>query len=430
MNINKKNNEYIPNIIKINEKYTDGRNNIDIYSIFGKEYLEEIQRVISDVTGLAFVTIDYKGEPLTDMTNFSKRCKHIRENEICKKICELSDASGAIRAAVSKKTSIYFCPFNLLEVAIPIVINDKYLGAFIGGQVICKDAPSKIFRMQDQLLFDEIDLEGLHLNTIDVDAKEYTFREFKSIVKLVELIISEIIKKELISSYHEIKNKKKIKDLEGKIEKLEDKNLEFKNKILKINNNLNKLFLNNMMESLSNLALIEEADNTSQYIEYLRNFFISSIEIDSWSINFVYKTLINYFKMKKLQYKDRFKYEFNVDDEVKECNMPFKILIPYTLVMCFLGLNYKEDDYYIKINIKKDQDDISILINDNGVGISKEAFQRLKDIQNLSGEVKNMFEHIKNLEDNFKKMAYGKQRINIFEDNKKTVVSIKYPMKI
>lgn len=83
MNINKKY-KHIPNI-KINEKYTDGRSKIDIYSIFGKEYLEEIQRVISDVTGLAFVTIDYKGEPLTEMTNFSKRCRYIRENVMCKK---------------------------------------------------------------------------------------------------------------------------------------------------------------------------------------------------------------------------------------------------------------------------------------------------------------------------------------------------------
>ncbi|MDK7377127.1 PocR ligand-binding domain-containing protein [Peptoniphilus harei] len=427
MNINKKY-KHIPNI-KINEKYTDGRSRIDIYSIFGKEYLEEIQRVISDVTGLAFVTIDYKGEPLTEMTNFSKRCRYIRENVMCKKICELSDASGAIRSAVSKKTSIYFCPFNLLEVAIPIVINDKYLGAFIGGQVICEDAPEKVLRMQDQLLLDEIDLESLHLNDIDVNSKKYTFTEFESIVRLVELIISEIIKKELISSYHESKNKKRIKDLEEKVEKLEGKNLELKNKILKINNNLNKIFLNDMMESLSNLALIEEAKNTSQYSEYLRNYFINSIEIESDSINFVYKTLINYFKMKEIQYKDRFKYEINIDDDVKECSMPFKILIPYTLVMCYLGLNFKEDEYHIEINVKREEDNIIILINDNGVGISKETFERLKDIHNISGEVKNMFEYIKNLEDDFKKISNGKQEINIFEDNEKVVISIKYPMK-
>lgn len=428
MNTNKKYKEDIPNI-KINEKYTDGRTDVDIYSIFGKEYLEEIQRVISDVTGLAFVTIDYKGEPLTEMTNFSKRCSHIRENSMCKKICELSDASGAIRAAVAKKTSIYFCPFNLLEVAIPIIINDKYLGAFIGGQVICEDAPDRVLRMQDQLLLDEIDFENLHLNAIDVNSKKYTFREFESIVKLVELIISEIVKKELISSYHENKNKKRIKDLEENIEKLEEKNLELKNKILTIDNNLNKLFLNNMMESLSNLALIEEAENTSKYSEYLRSFFINSIEIDSDSINVVYKTLINYFKMKEIQYKDRFKYEININDDVKDYTMPLKILISYVLAMCYLGLNFNDGDYYIRIDLSKDGDEVSVLIEDNGVGISKEAFEKLKDIHNISGEVEKIFDHIRNLEVTFKNISNEKHKINIFEYYKKTVISIKYPIK-
>ena len=109
--------------------------------------------------------------------------------------------------------------------------------------------------------------------------------------------------------------------------------------------------------------------------------------------------------------------------------MPFKILIPYTLVMCYLGLNFKEDECHIEINVKREEDYIIILINDNGVGISKEAFERLKDKHNISGEVKNMFEYINNLEDDFKKISNGKQKINIFEDNEKTVISIKYPMK-
>lgn len=237
------------------------------------------------------------------------------------------------------------------------------------------------------------------------------------------------MKKELISSYHENKNKKRIKDLEENIEKLEEKNLELKNKILTINNNLNKLFLNNMMESLSNLALIEEAENTSKYSEYLRSFFINSIEIDSDSINVVYKTLINYFKMKEIQYKDRFKYEININDDVKDYTMPLKILISYVFAMCYLGLNFNDGDYYIRIDLSKDGDEVSVLIEDNGVGISKEAFEKLKDIHNISGEVEKIFDHIRNLEVTFKNISNEKHKINIFEYYKKTVISIKYPIK-
>lgn len=420
MDTNKKNKENIPNI-RINEKYTNGRDDFDIYSIFGKEYLEEIQRVISDVTGIAFVTIDYKGEPLTEMTNFSKRCSCIRKNPMHRKICELSDASGAIIAAVSKKTSIYFCPFNLLEVAIPIIINDKYLGAFIGGQVICKDAPEKVLRMHDQLMLDEIDLEN-----IDVNSKEYTFREFESIVKLVELIISEIIKKELVSSYHENKNKNKIKALEEKINKLEKTNLDLNRKLDSINNSLNKLFLNNMMESLSNLALIEEAEKTREYSEHLRNFIINSIDANSDSVKCISKILTEYFKMKEIQYGDRFKYEINIDEGISDQKTSFKILITYVVAMCYLGLNLNEDEYYIKVNFNKNENKFITIIEDNGFGISKKAFDKLKSNYGVSFDIENIFNYVRKMEEDIKKISNENTEISIDESNKKTVIFLKY----
>ena len=61
--------------ISIHEKYLEGKDNLDIISIFGKENLEEIQRIVSGVTGLAFVTVDYKGEPVTETTGFTDFCK-------------------------------------------------------------------------------------------------------------------------------------------------------------------------------------------------------------------------------------------------------------------------------------------------------------------------------------------------------------------
>lgn len=40
-------------------------NKFNIINLFGKETLEDIQEKISRATGLAFVTVDYKGEPIT-----------------------------------------------------------------------------------------------------------------------------------------------------------------------------------------------------------------------------------------------------------------------------------------------------------------------------------------------------------------------------
>ena len=44
---------------------------VGILELFGKEPLENLQSIISKVTGLGFVTADFRGEPLTCMTGFT-----------------------------------------------------------------------------------------------------------------------------------------------------------------------------------------------------------------------------------------------------------------------------------------------------------------------------------------------------------------------
>ena len=44
---------------------------VGILELFGKEPLENLQSIISKVTGLGFVTADFRGEPLTCMTEFT-----------------------------------------------------------------------------------------------------------------------------------------------------------------------------------------------------------------------------------------------------------------------------------------------------------------------------------------------------------------------
>ena len=48
---------------------------LDIMTVIGHDLLEEIQQSVADVTGIAFVTVDYKGDVLTKTTHFCKYCK-------------------------------------------------------------------------------------------------------------------------------------------------------------------------------------------------------------------------------------------------------------------------------------------------------------------------------------------------------------------
>ncbi len=207
--------------IVLDEKYLsgDGASN-DIVSIFGKEALEEIQNVISEVTGLAFVTVDYRGEPLTEMTHFTKFCQKVRNDETRNINCKLSDASGAIRAAVTKKTSNYFCPCGLLEVAIPIVVNGRFLGGFIGGQVRCYDAPTSVEYITENRSHKKTEEDNEDWKEIKV----YRYKEFEAISKLIELVIGQLTKQKIISLHHKEKNTRKISLLEERLSDLRCEN--------------------------------------------------------------------------------------------------------------------------------------------------------------------------------------------------------------
>lgn len=177
---------------------------LDIMTVIGYDLLEEIQQSVADVTGIAFVTVDYKGDVLTKTTHFCKYCKKVRNNPTSLLLCKLSDASGAIIAATNKEVSIYICPCGLLEIAIPIIVDGQYLGGFIGGQILCDDAPDTIVRLSKNMVpggQDLIEHDVLKSTSEELeDIKRYSYSEVLSIAKLVEFIINQLTNHEIVSN--------------------------------------------------------------------------------------------------------------------------------------------------------------------------------------------------------------------------------------
>ena len=101
---------------------TDSSDDMDLLELIDKNRLAEFQQAISNATGLAFITVNYRGEPVTEATNFTRHCACMREDEKCKLNCFASDAYGAVQAAVLREPHVYFCPHGLIEMAVPIII--------------------------------------------------------------------------------------------------------------------------------------------------------------------------------------------------------------------------------------------------------------------------------------------------------------------
>ncbi|EHL19664.1 hypothetical protein HMPREF9628_01353 [Peptoanaerobacter stomatis] len=421
--------------ISINEKYLQGVEQIDIISVFGKKNLEEIQKIISDVTGLAFVTVDYKGEPVTEQTKFTRFCQKMRQDKERLPICKLSDASGAIIAATSKQTSIYFCPCGLLEVAIPIIVNDRYLGGFVGGQVLCDDAPPYVMRLSKNMSASGKDLEDVDILSQKYkedlkDCAKYTYNEFVSISKLIELIISQLTKQELISGHNKMKNLNKIGELEDKIKELEYKNSLLKSKYDTILRYTNIFFVRNIFNMMSNLSIIEGATKTNDAILKYSNFITNELQNkNANTINEEIQRIDNLVAINKLRYENRIRYNIQCDESLMDIKIPFSVILPFVQASMYYSLTMKEADYSLDISIDNVENDIVIKMEDNGPGLSISELEKTYRLYGENHEGTPILKSVKDMKKSLTDM-FGKEYKPVYEYEKDigTKLTIKYPI--
>lgn len=106
---------------------------------------ETLQDYLSLITKMGIITINYKGIPITKHSNCCAFCRSVRADPQLEKYCQLCDSRAGLEAVRSQKPYVYLCHFGIIDIAIPITINDKYIGAIMAGQVRLTDPREKIF---------------------------------------------------------------------------------------------------------------------------------------------------------------------------------------------------------------------------------------------------------------------------------------------
>ena len=101
------------------------------------ESVQVIQDSFSKMTGMASVLTDENGTPITKGSNFTTFCYELtRRSAIGKARCEKCDRSGAKETMKSGRVTVYSCHAGLCDFAAPIIVDGRFMGAFVGGQVL------------------------------------------------------------------------------------------------------------------------------------------------------------------------------------------------------------------------------------------------------------------------------------------------------
>lgn len=96
---------------------------------------QALQDALAEITQLAIITIDYKGIPFSRHSKCTPFCQFVRSHEGLSKSCQKCDSRAGLEAVRSNRPYIYLCHYNIIDIAIPITLEDKYVGAVMAGQV-------------------------------------------------------------------------------------------------------------------------------------------------------------------------------------------------------------------------------------------------------------------------------------------------------
>jgi len=110
---------------------------IHLTDIMDPAMLQQFQDAFSDMSGLAALTTDKEGKPVTEGSHFTEYCmERIRKSPSGCQRCEECDKIGAIITMNTGQATTYRCHSGLVDFAAPIMLEGRMIGSFIGGQVL------------------------------------------------------------------------------------------------------------------------------------------------------------------------------------------------------------------------------------------------------------------------------------------------------
>lgn len=159
----------------------------------------------------------------------------------------------------------------------------------------------------------------------------------------------------------------------------EAKYLEKESQYVAMCNQIKPHFLFNSLNTISLLIKINRKKESIDYIEKLASLLNGLVHANS-QITLRSELLIckNYLSMQCIRYTN-LKYEINVEDNLLNYLIPALSIQPIIENALIHGFSRKIDSCYIKVNIKENQNNLSIVISDNGSGIEEKKLLEIKE---------------------------------------------------
>ncbi|MGL4571176.1 MAG: sensor histidine kinase [Clostridium sp.] len=338
------------------------------------EVFQKIQDDIAKATGISIITVDFKGKPATKHSKCSEFCSLMRKNEKFSELCEKCDSRGGLEAARLEKPYIYRCHKGLIDFATPIIVNGQYLGSVMAGQVLTEEEDLDLEDIVNgKVVFQGSEEEKEDLLKAYKELPVFKFDKIKSIADMMFHISNYIVEEAVLKMAQNELNDKNIKIIEAKKEKAELEKEYEACKLKALQSQINPHFLFNVLNSISSLAIIEDAPKTQEVIFNLSNMLRYTLKQADKIVPLEeeIKYIESYLMLQEVRFGDRLKYNINISDEIRNQKIPFMSIQTFVENSIVHGLEGKEDGGIVNIFSKKEGGTNILYIKDNGTGMTE-----------------------------------------------------------
>lgn len=354
---------------------------INLLDIVTADFQKEIQDSFAYATGLGVIFTDDQGTHIGTGSNFSSFCRKIHETEGGLRACRLSNYYATVMAMQKKRPYIYVCHAGLVDVEIPLIINNQLIGSIMAGQVLC----TKMDLYKDNKI----------PVTRDWLADE-TLRQLYQRVKVYPQYRIEAAATALFNIGNYIVQNHATGLMRQQLAEKQQQLLAAENRQVEMNHQLkiaeldalqkqvNPHFIFNTISSISRLISLKEYTKAEEMLNSFAKMLRYSLSSATMTISLQQEMdyITQYLSIQKHRFGDRIDFKIDIAEEMLALKIPFFALQPLVENALEHGISPLTQGGHLSIEGYKDGRYYVLKIIDDGCGMSEERLNEVNAILN------------------------------------------------
>lgn len=293
------------------------------------ERLQTLQDNLAKALGLAFVTVDYRGRPVTKCSGFTRFCDAMRRSPQYGGLCSQCYAHGGLHATMAGKPYLYRCHCGLVEFAVPLMVDGTYMGAVMGGQCELEGKAPDLPPVLPQHTEWEQEPETARLRS---GVHKTTYEKLEAGVGLLQGILRQILEEErnrLIREELARKNQELLAEKTARVNR--ELALQEEGDSGELTAKLDSEHLFFMLNVISRLAFLEKAPETERTacdFAAMMRYVLESGDYNCVTLGEELEYIDYYLQIQKRRLEGRLHYEIRVPEKYHSSLCPFMLLHP------------------------------------------------------------------------------------------------------